>query len=101
MSTHEAAAAAATTTTAVITKVAHTVQYAGATGAASAGGAYVFGYTPAEWSVIGVIGGLAFAALGFVVGTITNIFYKQKHYKLAQAAMRALPSNALKVADDD
>lgn len=44
-----------------------------ASAAATYGGggtAVVFGLTPSEWSVIGVIGGLVIAFLGFVVNAV-------------------------------
>jgi hypothetical protein len=46
-----------------------------------AGSALVFGLTPSEWSVIGVIGGL----LVGVGGLLVTIYFKHKHYKLAQS----------------
>ena len=37
-----------------------------------------FGFSPGEWQIIGVIGGLVVAVLGLVV----NALYKHAHYKL-------------------
>lgn len=65
-------------TEAAVTKAATTAQYAGS------GSAVAFGMTGTEWSVIGVIGGLIVAVLGFVV----NWFYKERHYRLAEAKAR-------------
>lgn len=59
-------------------KVATAAQYVGG------GGAAIFGLTPSEWSVIGVIGGLLIAALGY----ITSTWFKAQHLKLAQEAAR-------------
>lgn len=44
------------------------------------GAAVVFGLTPSEWSVIGVIGGLVVAVAGLVV----QVMFKQAHLKLAR-----------------
>jgi hypothetical protein len=44
------------------------------------GAAVYFGFTPGEWQVIGIVGGLIFAAAGFAV----NLLYKHKHYLLAE-----------------
>lgn len=54
-----------------------------AVGTAGTAGTLYFGYTVDQWTVYGVIGSLIFAALGFIVGALTNIYYKQKHYRLA------------------
>lgn len=64
MSAHEAA----------VVKAAQTLTYTG--GATSV----VFGLTPGEWQVIGVIGGLVAAFLGLLV----TWGYKHAHYKLAR-----------------
>lgn len=55
-------------------KVANAAQYVGG------GGAVIFGLTPSEWSVIGVIGGLLFAAAGFLM----TAWFKAQHLKLAK-----------------
>lgn len=62
-------------TESAITKVASNVTYTGATGAT------VFGLTPSEWSIIGVIGGLVIAFAGFCV----NVYFKRRHLALAIA----------------
>lgn len=67
-----------TATEAVITKAATAATYGGA------GGAVVFGLTPSEWSVIGVIGGLLIALAGY----LTNTWFKQQHLKIAIQAMQ-------------
>jgi hypothetical protein len=45
------------------------------------GGAIVFGLTPGEWSVVGVIAGIVVAVIGLAI----NVIYKHAHYKLAKA----------------
>lgn len=59
----------------VLAKVGTGAQYVGG------GSAFVFGLTPSEWSVIGVLGGLFIGALGY----ITNTYFKAQHLKLAKA----------------
>jgi hypothetical protein len=44
------------------------------------GAAVVFGLTPSEWSVVGVIGGLVVA----VAGLIVQVWFKNKHLQLAR-----------------
>lgn len=44
------------------------------------GSALVFGLTPSEWSVIGVIGGLVIG----VAGWLTQVYFKRQHLKIAQ-----------------
>lgn len=61
-------------------KTSTAMQYGGS------GVAVYFGFTPDQWQVIGVIGGLAIAALGFVV----NVWFKHQHLKLAKQQMGAL-----------
>lgn len=63
---------------AMVTKAATTAQYAGSSGAVA------FGLTGTEWSVVGVIGGLVIAFLGFAV----NWYYRDQHLKLAAAKAR-------------
>jgi hypothetical protein len=61
-----------------------------AASAATYGGSGVavyFGFSPGEWQVIGILGGLIFAALGF----LTNLYFKHAHYKLAIAKAQADP----------
>jgi hypothetical protein len=48
--------------------------------AGGSGTAVVFGLTPSEWSVVGVIGGLIVA----IAGLLVNIHFKQKHLQLAR-----------------
>lgn len=45
------------------------------------GTAVIFGLTPSEWSVVGVIGGLVVAVAGLVV----QVWFKNQHLKLAQS----------------
>jgi hypothetical protein len=54
-----------------------------AASAATYGGSGVavyFGFSPGEWQVIGILGGLFFAAAGF----FTNVWFKYQHYELAK-----------------
>jgi hypothetical protein len=48
--------------------------------ASGSGTAVVFGLTPSEWSVIGVIGGLMVA----VAGLIVQVWFKNAHLQLAR-----------------
>lgn len=59
-------------------KIATAAQYVGSGTAAGSG--LVFGLTAAEWSIIGVIGGLLFAAAGY----FTSTWFKAQHLKLAR-----------------
>lgn len=43
------------------------------------GVAVYFGFSPGEWQVIGIVGGLFFAAAGY----LTNLWFKRAHYMLA------------------
>jgi hypothetical protein len=45
----------------------------------------VFGLTVNQWTVLGIIVGMAFAAAGFVLGWV----YKQAHLRLAKARLDA------------
>jgi len=45
------------------------------------GTSIMFGFTPGEWQIIGVAGGILLGLAGFIV----NVYYKHKHYKLAEA----------------
>jgi len=66
-------------TEAAVSKAATTATYAGSSGAV------IFGLSTSEWSVVGVIGGLIIAFLGFVV----NVYFKRQHLLLAKKAMHA------------
>jgi hypothetical protein len=65
----------------IVSKTATVATYTGSAGAIASGMASdtVFGLTTTEWSVVGVIGGLVIALLGFVV----NIYYKRQHLLIA------------------
>lgn len=59
-----------------------------AASAATYGGSGVavyFGFSPGEWQVIGILGGLFFAAAGY----FTNVWFKHQHLALAKA--KAVP----------
>lgn len=55
-------------------KASTAMQYGGS------GVAVYFGFTPDQWQVIGVIGGLAVA----VAGLLVNVWFKAQHLKLAR-----------------
>ncbi len=40
----------------------------------------MFGLTSGEWQILGVVGGILLGLAGFVV----NVYFKHKHYKLAE-----------------
>lgn len=69
-----------------IAKVASDVTYTGATiSAAAAMPHYIFGLTLDEWSVLGIIFGMAMAFAGW----LTNLWFKRAHFKLAEARVDA------------
>lgn len=55
-------------------KAASTATYGGS------GVAVYFGFSPGEWQVIGILGGLFFAAAGF----LTNLYFRAQHFNLAK-----------------
>lgn len=63
-------------------KTASAATYGGASGAIASGLASdtVLGLTTSQWSVVGVIGGLVIALLGFLV----NVHFKRQHLLIAQ-----------------
>lgn len=65
-----------------MSKAATAATYAGSAIATASGvaGETVFGLTTNQWSVVGVIGGLVIALLGFFV----NIYFKRQHLLIAQ-----------------
>lgn len=70
-------------------KAATVATYTGSAGAIASGMASdtVFGLTTTQWSVVGVIGGLVIALLGFAV----NIYFKRQHLLIAQQKAEANP----------
>lgn len=65
-----------------IANVASDVTYTGATiSAAAAMPHYVFGLTLDEWSVLGIVFGMAMAFAGW----LTNLWFKREHLRLAIA----------------
>jgi hypothetical protein len=62
-------------------KVASIATYGGS------GAAIYFGFSPGEWQAIGIIGGLVFAAAGY----LTNFYFKRQHLLLARAKAQADP----------
>ena len=72
-----------------MTKTATAATYTGSAGAIVSGAVSdtVFGMTTSEWSVIGVIGGLVLAILGFAV----NVYFKRQHLLIAQQNAKADP----------
>lgn len=61
-----------------------------AASAATYGGSGVavyFGFSPGEWQVIGIVGGLVFAAAGWA----TNFYFKRQHLLLAKSKAQADP----------
>lgn len=72
-------------------KVATVATYTGSAGAIASGMASdtVFGLTTTQWSVVGVIGGLVIALLGFAV----NIYFKRQHLLIALQKAEANPDD--------
>jgi hypothetical protein len=62
-------------------KTANLSQYAGS------GTAVVFGLSPGEWQVLGIVVGIAVGVAGFAV----NLFFKMQHYRLAREAREFKP----------
>ena len=60
--------------TALVAKVANTATYGGSASAV------VFGLTPGEWQVLGIIGGLLTAVAGFLL----TWWYKHQHLQIAR-----------------
>lgn len=58
----------------MITKIANTAQYGGS------GGAVYFGLSPGEWQILGIVGGLLVAALGFAV----NLWFQHQRDRREQ-----------------
>jgi predicted CDP-diglyceride synthetase/phosphatidate cytidylyltransferase len=71
----------------IVSKVATAATYTGSAGAIASGMASdtVLGLTTTEWSVLGVIGGLVIALLGFAV----NIYFKRQHLLIAMKNLKA------------
>ena len=49
------------------------------------GSALVFGLSPSEWSVLGVIGGLVIG----IAGWVTQVYFKRQHLKIARQRAQA------------
>jgi hypothetical protein len=58
--------------------------------AMTSGGALYLGLTSAQWSAVGVVGGLLVAVVGLIVKTVVDIYFKQQHLKIVQARAEAL-----------
>lgn len=71
-----------------VSKTATAFTYGGAGGAVVSGAAdTLLGMSPGEWSIVGVIGGLVIALLGFAV----NVYFKHQHLVIAMKNARANP----------
>lgn len=75
-------------TEAAIMKAASAVQVVGSVVAGASGGGLVLGLTTAQWSVVGIIGGLSIAAVAAVVKACTDWYFQSQHLKLAERAAR-------------
>lgn len=64
-------------------RVASAAMYGGAGISASSGVSMYFGLSVEQWQVFGVLGGLVFAAAGF----LTNLYFKHAHLQLAKAKL--------------
>jgi hypothetical protein len=71
-----------------MSKTATAATYGGSAGAVASGLDTIFGLTTNQWSVVGVIGGLVIALLGFLV----NIYFKRQHLLIAKNAAKADPN---------
>jgi hypothetical protein len=65
----------------IVSKTATAATYGGA------GNAIVFGLTANEWSVVGVIGGIAIGLLGLAI----TYYFKQQHLLIAKQTAKADP----------
>jgi hypothetical protein len=64
-----------------------------ALGYTGAGTAVVFGLNQGEWSIVGIIGGLAIGALGLFINAGITYYFKRQHLRLA-AQGRTLAGDA-------
>jgi hypothetical protein len=67
-----------------VTKVGYTV------GTAGTATTLVLGRSSDEWTSIAALVSMAFAVMGFLVGALTNFYFKNKHYKLAELHASAI-----------
>ncbi len=67
-----------------VTKAGYTV------GTAGAASTLVLGRTSDEWTSIAALVSMAFAVMGFLVGALTNFYFKNKHYRLAELHATAI-----------
>jgi hypothetical protein len=65
------------------------VKVSGAATAGGAGAALYFGMTPDEWSVIGIITGIAIGVLGLIANVGLTWYFKAQHLKIARVAAKA------------
>lgn len=68
-------------------KIASAVQVAGTGIAVGSGSGLVFGLTPTEWSVVGIIGGLAVAVIGVAAKTCVDWYFQAQHLNIARARL--------------
>jgi hypothetical protein len=80
MTTEHAADAGAT----IVAKLASTAQVAGPVVAVGSATKQYLGYTLDEWSLIGIIAGIALGVLGYLTTAAMNWYFRSQHLKLAQ-----------------
>lgn len=69
-----------------MSKAATAITYGGAGGAIASGAVDpVLGLSTSQWSVLGVVGGLIIALLGFAV----NVYFKRQHLLIALQTAKA------------
>jgi cytochrome c biogenesis protein CcdA len=69
-------------------EAAHRTASAATYGGASA--SIYFGFSPGEWQIIGIVGGLLIGLLGWATNAVLNYHFKNQHLKLAQSRAAAL-----------
>lgn len=74
---------------ALLQKIAGTAQVAGPVVTVGSATKQYFGYSLDEWSLIGILAGIALGALGYITGTAVSIYFKAQHLRLARETANA------------
>lgn len=80
-------------------QAAHNAASAAMTGGVgtAVGSGLAMAWSPSQWQVIGIVGGLVIGFLGLVVKTVVDIYFKAQHLKLAQSRAAVLKA----MSDED
>jgi hypothetical protein len=71
-----------------LSKAATMAEKGGVVLATGSGAGLWLGWTSAQWSVAGIIGGLVIGLIGVLLKTGVDIYFRAQHLKLTRAAMR-------------